>query len=125
MNGPPSRKGFSRHLWRNVLLVYDIDGYWKVTGKQSCGLMTKTLVEVFKGKAGIRYNTFDLSKNPQNNLTENLRNEVGSKYSSEYGQTVFAANCDGLHGHSGVVMREEGDDGGIRSLFSAYYFFLF
>lgn len=76
-------KGFFRYSWKQVLLVYDIDGYWKVSGKQSCSLMTKTLVEMFKGNASIRYNAFDLSKNPQNNLTENLRAEAGSKYSSK------------------------------------------
>lgn len=76
--------------------------------------MTKTLVEAFKGKASIRYDAFDLSKNPQNSLTENLRNEVGSKYSSEYDQIVFGTNRVWVHGdNSGVVMREEGDYGGL------------
>jgi len=46
--------------------------------------MTKTLVEMFKGNASIRYDAFDLAKNPQNNLTENLRNEVGSKHTSKH-----------------------------------------
>ncbi|KAL4112843.1 hypothetical protein QTP88_016563 [Uroleucon formosanum] len=66
----------NRYSWKNVLLIYEIDGYWEVSGKQSCSLMTKTLVEMFKGNASIRYNAFDLAKNPQNNLTENLRNEI-------------------------------------------------
>lgn len=77
-------KGFFRFSWKNVLLIYDIDGYGKVSGKQSCGLMTKTLVEMFKGNASVRYDVFDLAKNPQNNLTENLRNEVGSEYTSKH-----------------------------------------
>lgn len=46
--------------------------------------MTKTLVEMFKGNTSIKYDTFDLAKNPQNTLTENLRNEVGPKYTSKY-----------------------------------------
>lgn len=85
-------KGFFRYSWKNVLLIYDIDGYWKVSGKQSCGLMTKTLVEMFKGNASIRYDAFDLAKNPQNNLTENLRNEVGSKHTSKHCTFIIICN---------------------------------
>ncbi|VVC30620.1 Periplasmic binding protein-like I,Receptor, ligand binding region [Cinara cedri] len=72
-----------KYSWKHVLLVYEIEGYSKVSGKQSCSLMTKTLVESFKGEAGIQYDAFDLSKNPQNNLTENLRIEASNKYSSK------------------------------------------
>ncbi|XP_029343212.1 atrial natriuretic peptide receptor 3 isoform X1 [Acyrthosiphon pisum] len=83
----------NRYSWKNVLLIYDIDGYWKVSGKQSCGLMTKTLVEMFKGNASIRYDAFDLAKNPQNNLTENLRNEVGSKHTNVDGLIKISMVC--------------------------------
>jgi len=76
-------KGYFRYSWKNVLLIYDVDAYWRVSGKQSCGLMTRTLVEMFKGNASIRYDVFDLSKNPQYNLKENLRREVSSQHTSK------------------------------------------
>lgn len=75
-----------RYSWKNVLLINENDGYSEVFGKQTCGLMTKTLMEMFKGnstKANITYNVFDLSKNKHNSMTENLRIEVGSKHASK------------------------------------------
>lgn len=49
---------------------------------------------MFKGNASIRYDAFDLAKNPQNNLTENLRNEVGSKHTSKHCKFIIICNID-------------------------------
>ncbi|XP_050546465.1 atrial natriuretic peptide receptor 3 isoform X2 [Daktulosphaira vitifoliae] len=69
-----------RYSWKKVLIIYEIDGYLKELGKQSCGLMVRTLVEKFKVDSIVQYDTFELSKNPQNSLVQNLRIEVSSKF---------------------------------------------
>lgn len=51
---------------------------------------------MFKGNASIRYNAFDLAKNPQNNLTENLRNEVGYKHTSKHCIFIIICNIDNI-----------------------------
>lgn len=77
---------YFRYSWRHVLLINENDSYSEVFGKQSCGLMTKTMMEMFKRNdtyTNITYNVFDLSKNKHNSMTENLRNEAGSKHASK------------------------------------------
>ncbi|XP_050420334.1 atrial natriuretic peptide receptor 1 isoform X4 [Adelges cooleyi] len=68
-----------RYAWKRVLILYEINGYLKV-GKQTCGLMVRTLADTFKAGGVVQYDAFDLSKNPQYNLTQNLGIEAGSKY---------------------------------------------
>lgn len=68
-----------------MLIVYDIESYREVSGRQSCALMSKTLVEMIKNnnKTVIRYDVYDLGKYSDGKLAEHLRKEVGLKYTSK------------------------------------------
>lgn len=75
--------GYSYH-WHRVVFFYERTGHYNVGGLHTCYLMMQTLANAYRSK-NITYSSF-VTDSAANNMTENLRREVGLDQSSEYHQ---------------------------------------
>lgn len=64
------------------MLIYDKNGYFEVSGKDTCKLYMETLVEYLK-KENLTYGLYDLQKYPDLNFKDHLPQEVGNNYGSK------------------------------------------
>lgn len=65
------------------MLVYEKDGYTKLSGMKTCKLMMETLVETFKNSS-ISYGALDLDNVKEGELKEDLAKDSQSEYSSKF-----------------------------------------
>jgi len=61
------------------MLIYDRDGYRRLSGEHTCKLMMETLVRFLKSKK-LHFDAFDTEKSQHIGLKESLRQEPGHKY---------------------------------------------
>lgn len=73
----------SRYGWKKISLVYNVNDYEEVSGRQTSQLMMKSLVKFLKNENFI-YGSYDLDKNKDETVKDNLRRELGHEYSSKY-----------------------------------------
>ncbi|XP_058797834.1 atrial natriuretic peptide receptor 1 isoform X1 [Phymastichus coffea] len=71
----------SRHRWRKVDLLYDMNGQTQVAGRHSCQLMMKTMVEYLKRNEELSFGNFDVSVSKVEDYADVLRERVGNAYS--------------------------------------------
>jgi hypothetical protein len=65
-----------------VFLIFEKNGYSKVSGPDTCKLMVDSLAGFLK-EADIIYDSYDTSLNAAEGFKENLRRELQYTYSSE------------------------------------------
>ncbi|XP_052125058.1 atrial natriuretic peptide receptor 3 isoform X2 [Frankliniella occidentalis] len=68
------------YSWRRVMLVYDKDGYRRVSGEHTCKLMMEALVKRLK-QHNLQFRAFDTEKAANQGVKEHLRREVGNDFS--------------------------------------------
>ncbi|XP_052125061.1 atrial natriuretic peptide receptor 3 isoform X5 [Frankliniella occidentalis] len=83
------------YSWRRVMLVYDKDGYRRVSGEHTCKLMMEALVKRLK-QHNLQFRAFDTEKAANQGVKEHLRREVGNDFSGA-GSVLLArrvSSCD-------------------------------
>ncbi|GLG93659.1 hypothetical protein R5R35_008096 [Gryllus longicercus] len=71
-----------KYGWKKVMMVYEKNGYSRVAGEHTCHLFMQSLVGELKKKKFL-YNAYDMDKNPDVPVKENLRREMQLTYSRE------------------------------------------
>jgi hypothetical protein len=68
-----------------VFLIYEKNGYSRVSGLDTCKLMVESLAGLFKAEDDIIYDSYDTALNAGEGFRENLRRELHYTYSSKCG----------------------------------------
>lgn len=69
------------YKWRHVVFFYERNGQYRVAGLHTCHLAMQTMANTYR-KRNITYSSFT-TDSAANNITENLRREVGLDQSSK------------------------------------------
>lgn len=70
------------YKWRHVIFFYERNGQYRVAGLHTCHLAMQTMANTYR-KNNITYSSFT-TDSAANNITENLRREVGLDQSSKF-----------------------------------------
>ena len=73
---------FGRYKWTKLKLMYEINGYHRVSGPQTCKLAMASLVEDLK-RHNISYDLYDLETNKYLSAVHYLRQQLGLDYGGE------------------------------------------
>ncbi|XP_071865791.1 atrial natriuretic peptide receptor 1 isoform X2 [Bombus fervidus] len=71
----------NRYEWHKVHLVYATSGQSQLTGKHTCQLMMKSMVEFIKKQPNFTFGTFDVETTVPEYYAEALQSHVGKSYS--------------------------------------------
>lgn len=64
------------------MLVYDKDGYRRLSGEHTCKLMMEALVKLLKQRQ-MQFGAFDTEKAASQGIKEHLKREVGNEFSGK------------------------------------------
>ncbi|XP_052125059.1 uncharacterized protein LOC113214563 isoform X3 [Frankliniella occidentalis] len=102
------------YSWRRVMLVYDKDGYRRVSGEHTCKLMMEALVKRLK-QHNLQFRAFDTEKAANQGVKEHLRREVGNDFSARKGRHEMFQDLPGQLGLQFFLVGRSAGDGQLHA----------